>query len=57
VKKVERGILILAPIIRKKAESDGATEPDKSSVAAGSARFRCSTSARRTASRCRKSAA
>lgn len=35
VKKGEKGILILAPIVRKKAESDGATEQDESSVAVG----------------------
>jgi antirestriction protein ArdC len=35
VKKGEKGILILAPIIRKKAENDGETEPDKSSVPVG----------------------
>jgi hypothetical protein len=35
VKKGEKGILILAPIIRKKAESYGEAEPDESSVAAG----------------------
>ena len=35
MKKGEKGILILAPIIRKKAESNGETEPDESSVAVG----------------------
>jgi antirestriction protein ArdC len=35
VKKGEKGILILAPIIRKKAENNGETEPDESSTAAG----------------------
>jgi antirestriction protein ArdC len=35
VKQGEKGILILAPIIRKKAESDGATEQDESSIAVG----------------------
>ena len=35
VKKGEKGILILAPIIRKKAEGVGATERDESSVAVG----------------------
>lgn len=35
VKKGEKGILILAPIIRKKAESNGEAEPDESSVAVG----------------------
>ena len=35
VKKGERGILILAPIIRKKAENNGEAEPDESSVAVG----------------------
>ena len=35
VKKGEKGILILAPIVRKKAESHGATEQDESSVAVG----------------------
>ena len=35
VKKGEKGILILAPIIRKKAENKGETEPDESSVAVG----------------------
>jgi len=35
VKKGEKGILILAPIIRKKGENDGETEPDESSVAVG----------------------
>jgi antirestriction protein ArdC len=35
VKKGEKGILILAPIIRKKAENDGEAEPDESSVAVG----------------------
>ncbi|MGH9677255.1 MAG: ArdC-like ssDNA-binding domain-containing protein [Candidatus Acidiferrum sp.] len=32
VKKGEKGILILAPIIRKKAENNGDTEPDASSA-------------------------
>jgi hypothetical protein len=35
VKKGEKGILILAPIIRKKAENNGEVEPDESSVAIG----------------------
>ena len=35
VKKGEKGILILAPIIRKKAENNGETESDESSVAVG----------------------
>jgi antirestriction protein ArdC len=35
VKKGEKGILILAPIIRKKAENNGEAEPDDSSVAVG----------------------
>jgi len=35
VKKGEQGILILAPIIRKKADSNAETEPDESSVAVG----------------------
>jgi antirestriction protein ArdC len=35
VKKGEKGILILAPIIRKKAENNGETEPDESSVTVG----------------------
>jgi len=35
VKKGEKGILILAPIIRKKAENNRETEPDESSVAVG----------------------
>lgn len=35
VKKGEKGILILAPIIRKKAETNGEAEPDESSVAVG----------------------
>jgi len=35
VKKGEKGILILAPIVRKKTESVGATEQDESSVAVG----------------------
>jgi hypothetical protein len=35
VKKGEKGILILAPIVRKKAENNGDTEPDESSVAVG----------------------
>jgi len=35
VKKGEKDILILAPIIRKKAESNAETEPDESSVAVG----------------------
>lgn len=35
VKKGEKGILILAPIIRKKAENNVETEPDESSVAVG----------------------
>jgi hypothetical protein len=35
VKNGEKGILILAPIIRKKAESPGEPEPDESSVAVG----------------------
>src|SRR5467141_2220153 len=33
VKKGEKGILILAPIIRKKAENNGETESDESSTA------------------------
>ena len=35
VKKGEKGILILAPIMRTKAKSNGATEQDESSVAVG----------------------
>ena len=35
VKKGEKGILILAPIIRKKAENNDETEPDQSSTAVG----------------------
>ena len=35
VKKGEKGILILAPIVRNKAENNGETEPDKSSTAVG----------------------
>jgi antirestriction protein ArdC len=35
VKKGEKGILILAPIVRKKAENNGATEQDESLVAVG----------------------
>jgi len=35
VKKGEKGILILAPIIRKKARNNGEAEPDESSVAVG----------------------
>ena len=35
MKKGEKGILILAPIIRKKAENNGEAEPDESSVAVG----------------------
>ena len=35
VKKGEKGILILAPIIRKKAENNDETEPDESSTAVG----------------------
>ena len=35
VKKGAKGILILAPIIRKKAENNGQTEPDESSTAVG----------------------
>ena len=35
VKKGEKGILILAPIIRKKAENNAETDPDESSVAVG----------------------
>jgi antirestriction protein ArdC len=35
VKKGEKGILILAPIIRKKAEKSSEAEPDESSVAVG----------------------
>jgi len=35
VKKGEKGILILAPIIRKKAENNDQTQPDESSVAVG----------------------
>jgi hypothetical protein len=35
VKKGEKGIFILAPIVRKKAESNGETEPDESSVTVG----------------------
>jgi antirestriction protein ArdC len=35
VKKGEKGILILAPIIRKKAENNGETEQDESSTAVG----------------------
>ncbi len=32
VKKGEKGILILAPVVRKKAENDGDAEPDQSST-------------------------
>jgi antirestriction protein ArdC len=35
VKKGEKGILILAPIIRKQTEANDQTEPDESSVAVG----------------------
>jgi hypothetical protein len=35
VKKGEKGILILAPIIRKKAENNVENEPDESSIAVG----------------------
>jgi antirestriction protein ArdC len=35
VKKGEKGILILAPIIRKKAENNGEADPDESSTAVG----------------------
>jgi len=35
VRKGEKGILILAPIIRKKAEKNGHAEPDESSTAIG----------------------
>jgi hypothetical protein len=35
VKKGEKGIVILAPIIRKKAENNPETEPDESSIAVG----------------------
>lgn len=35
MKKGEKGILILAPIIRKKTENNGETEPDESSTAVG----------------------
>ncbi|MGH7743910.1 MAG: ArdC-like ssDNA-binding domain-containing protein [Candidatus Dormibacteria bacterium] len=35
VKKGEKGILILAPIVRKKAENNGETEPDEFSVTVG----------------------
>ncbi|MHB8541455.1 MAG: ArdC-like ssDNA-binding domain-containing protein, partial [Candidatus Acidiferrales bacterium] len=35
VKKGEKGILILAPIIRKKAENNGNAEPDESSTTIG----------------------
>jgi antirestriction protein ArdC len=35
VKKGEKGILILAPIIRKKTENNDTAEPDESSVAVG----------------------
>jgi antirestriction protein ArdC len=35
VKKGEKGILILAPIIREKTEDNSETEPDESSVAVG----------------------
>ena len=35
VRKGEKGILILAPIIRKKAENNRETEPDESSTAVG----------------------
>lgn len=34
VKKGEKGILILAPVVRKNAENDAETEPDQSSVVA-----------------------
>src|SRR6266704_5061716 len=33
VKKGEKGILILAPVIRKRAENNGEAEPDESSTA------------------------
>ena len=35
MKKGEKGILILAPIIQKKAENNSEAEPDESSVAVG----------------------
>jgi antirestriction protein ArdC len=35
VKKGEKGIMILAPIIRKKTKNNGAAQPDESSVAVG----------------------
>ena len=35
VKKGEKGILILAPILRKMAENNGESEPDESSVTVG----------------------
>jgi antirestriction protein ArdC len=35
VKKGEKGILILAPVVRKEAETNGETEADESSVAVG----------------------
>ena len=35
MKKGEKGILILAPIMRKKAEANAETEPDESSTAVG----------------------
>lgn len=35
MKKGEKGILILAPIVRKKAENNGEVEPDESSVSVG----------------------
>lgn len=35
VKKGEKGILILAPVIRKRAENNGEAEPDESSTAVG----------------------
>src|ERR1700690_3156981 len=35
VKKGEKGILILAPVIRKRAENNGEADPDESSTAVG----------------------
>jgi hypothetical protein len=35
VKKGEKGILILAPVIRRKAENNSETEADESSTAVG----------------------
>ena len=57
VKKGEKGILILAPIVRAKNQSAEQTETDESSTAVGSAPRTCSTSARRTVKNFLKSAA